>query len=350
MSAADAGLARRIVHAAVPLLVGTGLLVYAAWPWLPSKRGSHRPRTIVLYGFSILGEAMTKAVLPAFQHDWQQRTGEHIEVLTAFAGSGTITNQALLGVPADLCFLALELDALRLERGGLTHAASWRHLPHAGVVNATPIVILVRPGNPKHITDFADLARPGIQVVQPDPQSSGGANWALLAEYGSALRQHPEAPDAGYERLLGIWSNLVAQPASARAARTQFENGFGDALVTYEQEALADRQRKTPQFEIIYPASTILAEHTLVVLDRNVTPHERDLVTGLTDFLWSEPAQRLFVQYGFRSVDPRLDAGGDFGRIDDLFRIDTFGGWERAQHDVLDGVWKSRVLEQLEKR
>jgi sulfate transport system substrate-binding protein len=304
------------------------------------------PRTLVFYGFSILGEALDDAVLPAFVRDWEARTGERVAVVTAFAGSGTITNQIVMGVPADLALLSLELDAERLAKAGVVRAGSWRRLPHSGVVNRTPFILLVRPGNPKGIRDFTDLGRPGVRVVHPDPMTSGGAMWGLLAEYGSGFRRG--GPQAGYQTLLGVWRNVVAQAASARAARTQFENGFGDVLVTYEQEALKDGGKTgAGGWQIVYPPSTVQSEHTLVVVDRNVEPGERDLVDALVRFLWSAEAQRLFVRHGFRSVQEDLNDNPAFGRIEDPFLVRDFGGWDRARDEIVDAVWKERVMKEL---
>lgn len=334
---------------------GAALLLYALWPWLPvphaGGRGS-RPRTVVFYGFSILGEAMNQAILPEFARRWNERTGERIEFVTSFAGSGTITNQLTMGVPAQVALLSLELDADRLAKAGVILPGSWRRLPHGGVVNRTPFVLVVRKGNPKGIHGFADLARPGVKVVHPDPLTSGGANWAILAEYGSAARQAPHGGErqAGFEALLGVWRNVAAQAASARAARTQFENGFGDALVTYEQDVIKDAAKGTLPGEIVYPPSTVLSEHTLVILDRNIAPSERPLIDALVAFLWSEPAQALFVQRGFRSVDERLNAGNPaFGVIRDPFMVGDFGGWQQVKKEVVDGLWKERVLKELGK-
>lgn len=326
------------------------LMGYAVWPWLPLPGREPPPRTIVFYGFSILGDVMNQAIFPGFQKAWLEKTGEHIEFISAFAGSGTVTNQLIMGVPADLALLSLELDAQRLADAGVIGPESWRKLPHQGVVNRTPFIILARPDNPSGIRDFADLTRPGVGVVHPDPLTSGGANWAIVAEYGAGARSAPGDPDAGYNLLLGIWRNVVAQAASARAARTQFENGFGDALITYEQEALRDQSLGRLQAEIVYPRSTIQSEHTLVKVDRNIEPGEAELVDAFVDYLWSEEAQRKFVEYGFRSVDEPLNAGNPaFGRIADPFKIEDFGGWKRAKKEIVDDVWKKRVLEELGK-
>lgn len=334
----------------IPLTLLSTLALYALWPWLPFTREAIAPRTIVFYGFSILGSVMEQAIFPAFQAQWYAQTGEQVEFISSFAGSGTITNQIVMGVPAELALLSLELDALRLSEAGVIDTESWHDLPERGVVNRTPFVILVRPGNPKAIHDFADLTRPGIGVVHPDPLTSGGANWAIVAEYGAGARADPDRPEAGYDLLLGIWRNVVAQAASARSARTQFENGFGDALITYEQEALYDQARGRLQAEIIYPQRTILSEHTLVVIERHTALAQRELIAAFVQFLWSEPAQRLFVEYGYRSVYEELNrAHPQFGAIHDPFTIDDFGGWPQAKRDIVEGIWKDRVLQELER-
>lgn len=333
---------------ALPALFVAGLFLFAIWPWLPVGGGSRPPTTLVFYGFSILDEAFNNGIFPAFERKWLAETGEPIDFVASFAGSGTVTNQLLMGVPADLALLALEPDAERLAQAGVVALGSWRELPQSGVVNRTPFILLVRPGNPKGIGDFADLARPGVGVVHPDPLTSGGAQWAILAEYGAGALGPPPNPAAGFDLLLGIWRNVVAQAASARGARTQFENGFGDVLVTYEQEALADRAKGRLTSEVVYPRRTVLSEHVLVVLDRNVTAAERPIVDAFLRYLWSEEAQRIFVAQGFRSVDEALNGGNPaFGTIAEPFTVADLGGWAAAKRDIVDGLWRERVLPEL---
>jgi sulfate/thiosulfate-binding protein len=337
----------RRLQALVPLTMFASLGVYALWPWLPLSGQEAPPRTLVFYGFSIQAETMDHAVFPAFRTEWLAAGGAPVEFISSFAGSGTVANQVILGVPAQLALLSLELDAQRIAAQGVIAPGSWHRLPHRGVVNRTPFVILVRPGNPKGIRDFHDLTRPGIGVIHPDPMTSGGANWAIVAEYGAGMRAARD-PEAGYALLLGIWRNVVGQASSARAARTQFEHGFGDALITYEQEALWDQAQHKLAAEIVHPRSTILSEHTLVVVDRNIAATDRQLVDAFTTFLWTEPAQRLFVGRGFRSVDERLNAENPkFHKIEDPFLIDELGGWEQARREIVEGVWKGRVLKEL---
>lgn len=331
----------------LPAIFWILLFAFAIWPWVPGKTPA--PRAVVFYGFSILGDVMTQRVLPAFERHWEGLTGEHVKFATSFAGSGTVTNQIIMGVPAQLALLSLELDAERLADAGVIPPGSWKRLPHGGVVSRTPFIIVVRPGNPKCIRDFSDLARQGVKVVHPDPLTSGAANWAILAEYGSAVRQNPDrCEQAGHDLLRGIWRNVVAQAQSARAARTQFENGFGDALVTYEQEALWDQAHGRKHSEIVDPASTVFSEHVLVVIDRNIEPGQREVVKALVDFLWSGQAQKLFIDSGFRGADGSLDAlNPGFARIADPFSVGDLGGWRRAQRDIVNHVWKNQVLKEL---
>lgn len=327
------------------VLLALGL--YALWPQLPWGRTG--TRTLVLYGFSILGEVMNEGVFPAFQAEWQRRAGEKVEFISAFASSGTVTNQMIMGVPAQIGILSLELDALRLVSRRVLRGPTWQTLPHKGILNRTPFIILVRPGNPKQIQDFETLATPGVGVVHPDPLTSGGAQWALLAEYGSALRRTKDK-EAAYAQLLGIWRNVVAQASSARATRTQFENGFGDALITYEQEAVRDRARGRLKADVVYPKSTILSEHTVVTIEKNIREGERELVKSFVDFLWSEAAQRIFVEYGFRSVEERLNVHNrGFGVIADPFTVGDLGGWSRARSEIIEAIWKRRVLQEVGK-
>lgn len=289
---------------------------------------------------------MSRGVFPAFARHWEASTGEKVELVSAFAGSGTVTNQIKLGVPAQVAILSLELDALALQDAGVLGGPTWRDLPHQGVLNQTPFVILVRPGNPKGIEDFSSLARPGVRVVHPDPLTSGGAQWAILAEYGSVTRGGG-SPAAAEQQLAGIWRNVVAQASSARSARTQFEGGFGDALITYEQELLVEDKLEG---EIVYPNCTILSDHVVVVIERNIAPEDRPLIEAFVEYLWSRQAQEIFVDYGFRSVDSELNAGNrKLVPIEKPFTVAHLGGWVAAKKTVVDGIWKRRVLVEVGK-
>jgi hypothetical protein len=148
--------------------------LYSVWPWLPLPRREARPRTIAFYGFSILGEVMNMRVFPAFEADWQARTGERVQFVSAFAGSGTVANQVIMGVPAEFALLSLELDAQKIAKAGVVPDGSWRKLPHEGVVNRTPFVT---DENDSDETDetvrYSDTDKPkGSETVTAEPNSS----------------------------------------------------------------------------------------------------------------------------------------------------------------------------------
>ena len=321
------------------------LLASNCIPKSPSEKGSVQ---ITLYGFSIIKEVLEKAIYPAFTAKWKQEHGEEVRFVSSFAGSETVTNQILQGVDADLAILSIERDVERLAQGGAV-TSNWQALPHRGIVNKTPFVILVRKGNPKGIRDFADLAKPGIKMIHPDPVSSGGAQWSILAIYGSELvkseRQTGGADQArALQMLQAIWKNVLATPGSAREARTSFETGFGDALITYELEGLLMKEAGAP-VEIVVPQATIFSEHPAVIIDRKVSASKRPIVEAFLQYLWTEEAQRAFVKYHFRSItDEGLNAGNkEFAEIPMAFTIDYFGGWGRAYPEVIEGVFRNQV-------
>jgi sulfate transport system substrate-binding protein len=313
-----------------------------------SSTGGAGSQNITVYGFSILKEVLEKAIFPAFAAKWKREHGQDVNFTSSFAGSETVTNQILQGVQADVAILSIERDAERLKQGGFV-TSDWRQYPSRGIINKTPFVILVRKGNPKGIRDFSDLAKEGVQLIHPEPVTSGGAQWSLLAIYGSELMKSEKETgtrDAAraLKTLQAIWKRVIATPDSARAARTQFETGHGDALITYELEGLLMKQTGAP-FDVVLPESTIFSEHPAVIIDRNVTAQERAVVESFVQFLWSEEAQRAFVQYHFRSINNEAlnTENKEFGQIKLPFTVEFFGGWGRAYPEIIEGIWRDQV-------
>ena len=227
-----------------------------------------RSKTIVLYGFSSMENVMKEEIIPSFQGHWKETTGEEVKVITSFAGSGTITNQIVFGAPAQIAMVATELDASNIKNAGMTKT-DWASFKNQGTYAYTITLLVTRQGIIRTILgvhSFYDAAKPimGVDVVHPDPTTSGGAQWAILALYGSTLRTNDASTEsestlAAVKLLTQISSNAGSLPESARRALTQFALGYGDALLTYENEALLD-VAKGHEYEIIVPVSTILVE------------------------------------------------------------------------------------------
>ena len=312
------------------------------------KSDIDKEATLTVYGFSVVKEPLENDIIPAFEREWTKKTGQQLTFTPSFAGSEMVTNQIVSGVEADLAILAIERNAQRL-RDTNTTKSDWRWLPHNGIVNKTPMVILVRQGNPKRIRDFPDLAKPGIKLIHPDPTASGAGQWSLLAIYGSEIAKSEHRKDerdeaAAFELLRKVWANVIATPDSARAARTQLERGEGDALVTYEMEALQLKDKKLP-FEIVVPQSTIFCEHPVVIVDHGMPPAKYALVELFARYLWSEDAQRAWVKANFRSInyEEMNRANPRFAKIELPFTVGDLGGWQRAYPEIIESVWKHRI-------
>jgi sulfate/thiosulfate transport system substrate-binding protein len=328
--------------------IATLVLALVVSGCLPEPPGESGDVTITLYGFSIMKESLEKAIFPGFTAKWKQQHGQVVLFQSSFAGSETITNQILQGAPAEIAILSIERDLQRLKSGGFV-IGDWHSLPARGIVNKTPFVIIVRKGNPKGIRDFPDLAKPGIRLIHPDPISSGGAQWSILAIYGSELmKSERESTQRDMARALHtlrtIWGHVISTPGSAREARTTFELGNGDALVTYELEGLLMKEANSP-IEIVVPKSTIFSEHPAVVIDKHVTPGKRALIDEFMRYLWSDEAQQAFVKYHFYSStnDAFNQTNTNFGHIEWPFTIDFFDGWDKAYPEVIEKVFRDQV-------
>ena len=310
----------------------TALLTASCLPTPPGESGDI---TITLYGFSIMKESLEKAIFPGFKAKWKQDHGQTVQFQSSFAGSETVTNQILRGAPAEIAILSIERDVQRLQKDGFV-TADWHSLPGKGIVNKTPFVIIVRQGNPKGIHDFSDLAKPGIRLIHPDPISSGGAQWSILAIYGSELKKSEEDKPKALQTLRAIWKNVISTPGSAREARTTFELGNGDALITYELEALLMKEANAP-IEIVVPQATIFSEHPAVVIDKNITAAKRPLIDAFMQYLWSDEAQQAFVKFHFYSETNPVN------HIEMPFTIEYFGGWDKAYPEVIEGIFRDQV-------
>lgn len=274
-------------------------------------------------------------IIPLFQAYWKEKTGQTVTIEESYQGSGAQSRAVVEGFEADVVALSLEADITRIENAGLiTH--DWRTEPFGGMVSTSAVAFAVREGNPKNIKDWADLAQPDLEILTPNPKTSGGAMWNVLGLYGAAKRGHVEgftADDAGAQDfLLAVLQNVSVMDKAARESITNFEKGIGDVAITYENEVLVG-QKAGLNYELVLPSSTIRIDNPLAVVDTYVDKHgTREVAEAFVDFLFTKQAQEIFAKHGLRSPDPEVAqaTAATYPPIADLFTIDEFGGWSEA--------------------
>jgi sulfate/thiosulfate-binding protein len=285
-------------------------------------------------------------LISAFQDDWKAKhDNQQVIFQTSFGGSTTQAQNVVAGFPADIVALSLDPDVQMIEDAGLiTH--DWQHETENSIVASSAVVFDVRPGNPKHIENWNDLAQPGVQILTPDPAQSGGAKWNIVAAYGAAMRgQVPgyakgSASDA--EKLLeGIFGNVTVMDKSANDSIKNFEAGNGDVAITYEYAVLAAQHAGLPD-EMVIPPSTVMIQTPTVVVDKNAEAHcVEDIANAFVKFLHTKDAKDIFASVGYeRPVDQAAAAKGDdsaFPAVQDLFTTDQIGGWDQLLNDTVFG-------------
>jgi sulfate/thiosulfate transport system substrate-binding protein len=312
---------------------------------------AQKERTLILGAYTVPKEAYQKEVIPAFQKYWREKTGEVVKFDESYVASGAQARAIVGGFEADVAALSLEGDLNKVVEAGLI-SHDWRIGPQKGMITRSVVVIGYRTGNPKNIKDWEDLAKPGIEVVYPSPKTSGGAMWCVNAIYGAGLKTSEAKTgkkDLAYaaDLLNKIQHNVKVMDKSGRESVTTFERGVGDAILTYENEALL-RQMEGRDFPIIVPKSTILIENPVAVVDKNVIKHgTRDLAEAFVQFCWTEVAQRSFAKFGLRPVLPQiaLEFKAKFPEPELLFDCAYLGGWSQIEKTIYgpDGVWTKAV-------
>ena len=289
---------------------------------------------LILGAYTTPREAYAE-IIPLFQSSWKAKTGQTITFEESYQGSGAQSRAVVEGFEADVVALSLEADITRIENAGLiTH--DWHSERYGGMVSNSVVAFAVRPGNPKDIHDWADLAQPGLEILTPNPKTSGGAMWNVLAIYGAAQRGHVSgfgADEAGAQDfLLAVLKNVKVMDKGARESITNFEKGVGDVAITYENEVLVGQQAGV-DYELVIPTSTIRVDNPVAVVDTYVDKHgTREVAEAFVDFLFTKEAQEIFAKHGLRSPDESIAqaTAAQFPAVQDLFTIDDFGSWTEA--------------------
>lgn len=286
----------------------------------------------------------------AFIRDWKAKTGEEIAIEQSHGGSGKQARSVMDGLQADVVSLALAFDIDAIARQGGLIDPGWRkRLPEGSSPYTSTIVFMVRPGNPKGIQDWADLVRPGVEVVTPNPKTSGGARWNYLAAWGQALRRAGGDEAAARAYLTKLFGNVPVLDSGARAATTTFvQRGIGDVLLTWENEArMAYGHFGSGMCQIVTPSESILAEPPVAVVDAVVDRRgTRALAEAYLRFLYTEKGQRLAAKHHFRprSAEALAATGIRFPALEMFTAEEAAGGWQRAHEaHFADGALFDRI-------
>lgn len=268
-------------------------------------------------------------IIPAFRDTPE---GRGIGFSQSYGASGDQSRKVARGLPTDVVNFSVAPDVTRLVEAGVVDENWAEQAPNDSVPFGSVVAFVVREGNPKNIHDWSDLLKPGVSVVTPNPGSSGSAKWNLLAPYAAAS-DGGRNPQAGFDYVRTLVRDHVGVlPKSGREATTAFEQGQGDVLISYENEAIMlkrhnDTARAEQRVDYVVPPQTFKIENPVAVVN---TSEDRAAARTFVDYLFTAPAQRLWAQAGFRPVDPAVaaeTAGAFPGRIDELWTVDDLGGW-----------------------
>jgi sulfate/thiosulfate-binding protein len=278
-----------------------------------------------------------REVNEAFAAEWKKATGQTVTIRTSHGGSGRQARSVIDGLNADVVTLALAGDIDEIARATKKLPENWQsRLPNNSSPYTSTIVFVVRKGNPKGVKDWEDLAKPGVQVITPNPKTSGGARWNYLAAWGYALDKWKDEGKAR-ELVQAIYKNVPVLDTGARGSTTTFaQRGIGDVFISWENEAfLTLKEFGADKFEIVVPSISILAEPPVAVVDGNVDAKgTRKAAEAYLQFLYSTQAQAIIAKHFYRPVKPEAAAKEDLERLPKvrLFSIDeVFGGWTKAQ-------------------
>ncbi len=271
----------------------------------------------------------------AFAKYWLGRTGKTVQVRQSHGGSGSQARSVIDGLDADVVTLALGYDVDAIAQAGLIAPGWQKRLPNNSAPYTSTIVFLVRKGNPKGIRDWNDLVKPGVQIITPNPKTSGGARWNYLAAWGYALRQPGGDEKKARQFVTEIFSRVPVLDSGARGSTTTFvQRGIGDVLLAWENEAHLAAAEASGRIDIVVPSVSILAEPSVAVVDRVVDRRgSRPVAEAYLQYLYSPEGQEIAARWHYRPRDANVMArySNVFAKAT-LFTIDeVFGGWQKAQ-------------------
>lgn len=317
----------RITSLIVGLLALTALVVAGCGSDSSGDSGDGSGGKLALVAYSTPQQAYEDAVIPGFQ---KSADGKDVEFSTSFGASGDQRRAVEGGLPADVVAFSLQPDMTKVVDAGLV-AKDWNSDEYKGMVTDSVVVLSTRPGNPKNIKGWNDLVSGDVDIITPNPATSGGAKWNIMAAYGSQIEQGKSEAEA-LDFVKQVLANTSVQDDSARDSLQTFAGGKGDVLIGYENEAL-QAQDEDIELEYVIPDETILIENPIAA-----TTDASDKAQQFVDYARTEPAQQLFADRGYRPVvKATLEANRDkFPEPASLFTIEKFGGWDVVEKEFFD--------------
>lgn len=270
----------------------------------------------------------------AFTKYYKTTYGKDINIIQSHGGSGSQARAVVEGCDADVVTLALERDISLIEKAGLIEPDWIKEFDQDSSPYTSTILFLVRKGNPKNIQDWNDLIKQNVEVITPDPKSSGGACWNFLAAWEYALQNNQNDEQAAKQFVKALYDNVSVMDSGARGATTTFvENKKGDVLIAWENEALATIKEYPDEFKVVSPSISILAQPSVAIVDENVEKDgKREIATEYIKYLYTEEAQNIIAENGYRPTNQEVlqQYKDKFDLNMKLCTIQDFGGWEKA--------------------
>ncbi|MBW4520791.1 MAG: sulfate ABC transporter substrate-binding protein [Scytolyngbya sp. HA4215-MV1] len=293
---------------------------------------------ILLVSYAVTKAAYDK-IIPLFVAKWKAETGQDVVINASYGGSGSQTRAILDGLEADVSTLALALDTKKLQKAGLIDPGWEKEVPNEGIVTKSVVALVTRPGNPKKIRTWTDLAKPGVQVITANPKTSGGARWNFLGLWGSVIYTGgTEAQAKDY--VTQIYKNVPVLGKDAReSSDIFFKKGQGDVLLNYENEVILEGLQGGGKSFYVVPQTNISIDNPVAVVDKNVDKHgTRKVAEAFAQFLFTPEAQREYAKVGFRPVTPAVvkEVDKKFPKVSKLYTVKDFGGWDTIQKKFFD--------------
>lgn len=269
-----------------------------------------------------------------FKKHEKKKRGINVKVKQSHGGSGSQARSVVEGAKADVVTLALAHDITLIEQAGLINPGWIKEFKQQSSPYTSTIVFLVRKDNPKKIKDWDDLVKSGVKIINPDPKSSGGACWNFLAAWHYADKKYNGNQKKIKKFMKKLYANVTVMDSGARGATTTFvENGQGDVLIAWENEAIATLKEYPGKYELVSPSVSILAQPSVAIVDENVDKDgTRKVAKDYLNYLYSKKAQKLIAKYGYRPInkDVLKAHSKDFNLKMNLCTINDFGGWNKA--------------------